>query len=58
MTIRRIGEQALEKTKGRPEDFTWKRHREILIEWAEPGVDSSTVHAGVLPHSVPPPPTG
>src|SRR6202021_358641 len=39
--------QALEKVEGRAEELTWELMRDTLIEQAEQGVDSFTLHAGV-----------
>src|SRR5256714_3709143 len=45
--------QALEKVGGVAEDLTWEIYRHTLIEQAEQGVDSFTVHARVLPRYIP-----
>src|SRR5574343_1293571 len=45
--------QALEKVNGKAEDLTWDIFRDTLIEQAEQGVDSITIHAGVLLGYVP-----
>src|SRR5258707_4637227 len=45
--------QALEKAGGRPEDLTWEVFRDPLVEECEEGVDSFTVHAGVLLRYIP-----
>ncbi|HEX5130530.1 MAG TPA: phosphomethylpyrimidine synthase ThiC, partial [Usitatibacter sp.] len=43
--------QALEKVDGKAEELTWEIYRDTLIEQAEQGVDSFTIHAGVrLPY--------
>ena len=45
--------QALEKVGGVAEDLTWEVDRDTLIQQAEQGVDSFTVHAGGLLRYVP-----
>ncbi|MBK4775900.1 phosphomethylpyrimidine synthase ThiC (plasmid) [Candidatus Pantoea edessiphila] len=45
--------QALEKTKGKPEQLTWSIFKETIIEQAEQGVDYFTIHAGILSHHIP-----
>ena len=45
--------QALEKVNGKAEDLTWEIFRDTLIEQAEQGVDSFTIHAGVRLRYVP-----
>ena len=36
--------QAMEKVKGKVEDFTWELYRDVLIEQCEQGVDYFTIH--------------
>ena len=45
--------QALEKVDGVPEELTWEIYRDTIIEQCEQGVDSFTVHAGVLLRFIP-----
>src|SRR5947199_10733743 len=45
--------QALEKVGGKAEELSWDVYRDTLIEQAEQGVDSFTIHAGVLLRYIP-----